>query len=53
MNLIWTLIFGFVLGFIGSKLDKTDFSVQTTLIVSVLFGLILNLLPLVLPKKIA
>lgn len=53
MNLLWAVIFGFVTGFIGSKLSKTGFNLDTTLIVSVLFGLILNILPLVLPKKIA
>ncbi|ASN60240.1 MULTISPECIES: YjzD family protein [Latilactobacillus] len=50
MNLLWTLIFGFVIGFIGSKLTKTGFNIQTTVIVSVIFGLLLNFLPLVLPK---
>ncbi|MEJ1307175.1 YjzD family protein [Latilactobacillus sakei] len=50
MTLFWTLIFGFVVGFIGSKLVKLDFNVQATLTVSVIFGILLNLVPLVLPK---
>ncbi|MDM5044156.1 YjzD family protein [Latilactobacillus sakei] len=50
MTLFWTLIFGFVVGFIGSKLVKLGFNVQATLTVSVIFGILLNLVPLVLPK---
>ncbi|MBA1434981.1 DUF2929 family protein [Lactobacillus bombi] len=46
--IFWTIIYGQVIGFIGSSLVSAAYNPMNALIVSVIFGIILCLLPNVL-----
>lgn len=43
--LFWTIVYGQVIGFIGSSLVSATYSPMNTLIVSIIFGIILCVLP--------
>ncbi|MCH4057406.1 YjzD family protein [Lapidilactobacillus gannanensis] len=42
---IWAIILGIVAGFIGAKLDQSDFNLKLSLITFLIFGLLLNFVP--------
>lgn len=43
--LFWTVVYGQVIGFIGSSLISATYNPMNTLIVSIIFGIILCVLP--------
>ena len=43
--LFWTIVYGQVIGFIGSSLVSATYNPMNTLIVSIIFGIILCVLP--------
>lgn len=43
--LFWTVVYGQVIGFIGSSLVSATYNPMNTLIVSIIFGIILCVLP--------
>lgn len=43
--LFWTVFYGQVIGFIGSSLVSATYNPMNTLIVSIIFGIILCVLP--------
>lgn len=43
--LFWTVVYGQVIGFIGSSLVSATYNPVNTLIVSIIFGIILCVLP--------
>lgn len=43
--LFWTIVYGQVIGFIGSSLVSATYNPMNTLIVSIIFGTILCVLP--------
>lgn len=49
--IFWTIIFGFVVGFIGAKLTQASFNLVNTLIASGIFGVLLCAVPKLLDPK--
>lgn len=43
--LFWTVVYGQVIGFIGSSLVSATYNPMNTLIVSIIFGIVLCVLP--------
>ncbi|WP_261805810.1 YjzD family protein [Lapidilactobacillus luobeiensis] len=43
--LFWSVLLGIVAGFIGAKLDQSNFNLQMSLIAFFVFGLLLNFVP--------
>ena len=43
--LFWTIVYGQVIGFIGSSLVSATYNPMNTLIVSIIFGIVLCVLP--------
>lgn len=43
--LFWTVVYGQVIGFIGSSLVSATYNPMNTLIISIIFGIILCVLP--------
>ena len=46
--LFWTVVYGQVIGFIGSSLVSATYNPMNTLIVSIIFGIILCVLPTIM-----
>lgn len=46
--LFWTIVYGQVIGFIGSSLVSATYNPMNTLIVSIIFGIILCVLPYIM-----
>lgn len=42
---VWAVILGIIAGFIGAKLDQSDFNLKMSLITFFIFGLLLNFIP--------
>lgn len=51
MTVFWAIILGQVAGFIGSALTHGNFDSMATLIISVIFGLIVTIIPLILENS--
>ncbi|MFD1671581.1 YjzD family protein [Agrilactobacillus yilanensis] len=45
MMVFWGVVFGFIIGFIGSALTQTTFILQQSLIVGGVFGLLVGFVP--------
>ncbi|GKQ42748.1 hypothetical protein RD055328_06710 [Companilactobacillus sp. RD055328] len=51
MTVFWAIILGQVAGFIGSALTHGKFDSMLTLIISIIFGIIVTILPLILQNS--
>lgn len=50
--IIWAMILGLVIGFIGSSLTQTKFEVTTTLIVSAIAGAFLSVIAMYMEAQV-
>ena len=48
--MVWAVIFTEIIGFIGGALTQMDFNPMQSLIVGAIFGLVFNVLPLIMDK---
>lgn len=49
-TMVWAVIFTEIIGFIGGALTQMDFNPMQSLIVGAIFGLVFNVLPLIMDK---